>query len=88
MLVVDLARLEFDAQAHAYGSIVHLVGGAVVALAFVGLVIDGVVLAAALRGRFTPRRHAAVTNVARYWAAMTVMWLAGVGTIALTPVLT
>ena len=88
VLVVDLARLEFDAQAHAYGSIVHLVGGAVVTLAFVGLVIDGVVLAAALRGRFTPRRHAAVTNVARYWAAMTVMWLAGVGTIALTPVLT
>ena len=88
MLVADLVRLEFDAQSHAYGSIVYLLGGTVVALAFIGLVIDGVVFAAALRGRFTRRRHAAVTNVARYWAAMTVMWLVGVGTITLTPALT
>jgi cytochrome c oxidase subunit I+III len=88
VLVVELVRLEFDAQTHAYGSIVYLVGGTVVALGFVGLVIDGVVLAAAVRGRFTPRRHAAVTNAWRYWTAMTAMWLIGVGTITLTPALT
>ena len=88
VLVVELVRLEFDAQTHAYGSIVYLVGGTVVALGFVGLVINGVVLAAAMRGRFTPRRHAAVTNAWRYWTAMTAMWLIGVGTITLTPALT
>ena len=56
-----------------------------VALALVGLVIDGVVLAAALRTEFTPRRHAAVINVHRYAVVLASLWVIGAATLYLTP---
>ncbi len=42
-LLCDLTRLEFTAQDHAYGSIFYLLAGYLLALAVVGLAIDGVV---------------------------------------------
>lgn len=85
VLVAELAASEVGAQDHAYGSIWFVLGGFLVALAFVGLVVLGVVIGAAVQGRFSPRRHAAVTNAARYWLAMTAMWLAGSATLFLVP---
>ena len=81
----DLTTLDFSAQDHAYGSIFYLVAGFLLALALVGLVIDGVVVGAAVRGEFTPRRHAAVTNATRYWIALFVMWVIGTATLYLVP---
>ena len=81
----DLTTLDFSAQDHAYGSIFYLVAGFLLALALVGLVIDGVVVGAAVRGEFTPRRYAAVTNATRYWIALFVMWVIGTATLYLVP---
>ena len=86
--VVDLAGLDFSAQDHAYGSIVLPLSAGMVALALVGLVIVGVVLAAALRDEFTSRRHAAVINVHRYAVVLASLWVIGAATLYLTPRLT
>ena len=42
----------------------------------------------AYRGQYPARRHANVANVARFWAAMVVMWVVGFGTLYLGPHLT
>ncbi len=81
----DLTTLDFSAQDHAYGSIFYLVAGFLLALALVGLVIDGVVAGAAIRKEFTRRRYAAVTNATRYSIALFVMWVAGTATLYLVP---
>ena len=86
--VADLRTLDFSAQDHAYGSIVYVVAGAMVALALVGCVIDGVVLSAAVRGHFTPRRHAAIINAHRYAMVLAGLWAIGAATLYLTPRLT
>jgi cytochrome c oxidase subunit I+III len=41
-----------------------------------------------MEGRYTARRHASVANIARFWAAMVVIWLAGFATLYLGPMLT
>jgi cytochrome c oxidase subunit I+III len=86
--VLDLASVDFSAQDHAYGSIFYLLGGGMAALALVGLVIIGVVLAAATRNEFTSRRHAAVINAHRYAVASASLWVVGAATLYLTPHLT
>jgi cytochrome c oxidase subunit I+III len=42
----------------------------------------------AIRGLYTVRRHAAIANVARFWALMVVVWVVGFGTLYLGPHLT
>jgi cytochrome c oxidase subunit I+III len=81
----DLTRMDFDAQAHAYGSIFFVITGFMLVIAIIGLVIDAVVLHSARKGDFTPRRHAAVTNAGRYYAALTVMWFVAAATLYLVP---
>ncbi|MGH9271659.1 MAG: cbb3-type cytochrome c oxidase subunit I, partial [Ilumatobacteraceae bacterium] len=83
--IYDLTTLDFSAQDHAYGSIFYVLAGTMLTLGLVGLVIDGVVIGAAVKGQFSARRHAAVTNAARYWNGFTVMWLIGAATLYLTP---
>ena len=56
-----------------------------IALALVGVVIDGVVLAAAMRGRFSRRRHAAVANAHRFAVVLAALWVIGAATLYLTP---
>ena len=85
LLLYDLTRIEVTAQDHAYGSIFYVLAGFLLAVALIALVIDAVVLGAAWKGRFSPRRHAAVTNAVRYWSAMTAMWLVGIVTLYLVP---
>lgn len=81
----DLTTMDFDAQSHAYGSIFYVLTGFMLVIALIGLVIDAVVLHSARKGDFTPRRHAAVTNAARYYAALTVMWFVAAATLYLVP---
>ena len=83
--IADLASLEFSAQDHAYGSIVYVLGGGMITLALIGVVIDGVVLAAAAQGRFNRRHHAAVANAHRYAVMLAGLWLIGAATLYLTP---
>ena len=85
LLIYDLTTLDFRAQDHAYGSIFYLLAGFLLALALIGLVILSVVLGGVAKGQFSPRRHAAVTNTARYWSAFTAMWLIGSATLYLVP---
>ena len=85
VLLYDLTPLDFTAQDHAYGSIFYLLAGTLLALAVVGLVIDAVVIGAAVRGEFSPRRYAAVTNAARYGVALAVMWVLGLATLYVVP---
>jgi cytochrome c oxidase subunit I+III len=86
--VVELVGLDFSAQDHAYGSIFYLMAIGMVALALAGLVIVGVVLAAALRNEFTSRRHAAVINAHRYAVVLASLWVIGAATLYLAPRLT
>jgi cytochrome c oxidase subunit I+III len=85
VLLVDLTRLDFTAQDHAYGSIFYLLAGTLLVLAVVGLTIDAVVIGAAVRGEFSSRRFAAVTNAARYGVALAVMWVLGLSTLYVVP---
>jgi cytochrome c oxidase subunit I+III len=86
--VVDLYRLDVEWRAHAYGSIFYTLAGFVLAVTFAALIMLALVVYWALRGTYTARRHAPVTNVARFWAAMVVVWLVGTGVLYLGPVLT
>ena len=82
--VADLTSLEFSAQDHAYGSIFYVLAGGMVALALVGVVIDGVVLAAALRGRVQPappRRRGQRPPLRRRARRL---WVIGAATLYLT----
>jgi cytochrome c oxidase subunit I+III len=88
LLIAHLAGLPFSAQDHAYGSIYYVLAGALVAMAVIGVVIDGVVLVAARRRLFTPRRHAAVINAHRFAVVLAAMWIIGTATLTLTPPLT
>ena len=85
VLVYDLTQLDFTAQDHAYGSIFYLLAGTLLVLAVVGLAIDAVVIGAAIRGEFSRRRFAAVTNAARYGVALAVMWVLGLATLYVVP---
>jgi cytochrome c oxidase subunit I+III len=85
VLLYDLTQLDFTAQDHAYGSIFYLLSGTLLVLAVVGVAVDAVVIGAAVRGEFSPRRFAAVTNAARYGVALAVMWVLGLATLYVVP---
>jgi cytochrome c oxidase subunit I+III len=86
--VLDLARLGFGWTDHAYGSIFFLLAGFVVMVAAAALIVVALTLYWAVRGQYTARRHASVANVARFWAAMVVIWVVGFGALYLGPHLT
>jgi cytochrome c oxidase subunit I+III len=86
--LVDVTALGVDATTHAYGSVfVTLTGFGAVVLA-AALVMGATVLYWARRGIYSARRHAAVSNVARFWSAAVVMWVVVFGTLYLGPYLT
>jgi cytochrome c oxidase subunit I+III len=85
---LDVAGLDFGGTTHAYGSIFFTLTGFLAVAAVGGLIMVGLTLYWAIRGQYTARRHANVANVARFWAAMVVMWVIGFGTLYLGPHLT
>lgn len=85
---VDVLGLGADPQAHAYGSIVYTIAGFVTVVAIGSMIAVAMLLYWSLRGLYTARRHAPVTNVVRFWTAMVLMWLVGFGTLHLGPYLT
>jgi cytochrome c oxidase subunit I+III len=86
--LLDIAGLGFGWTDHAYGSIFFLLAGFVVMVTVAALIVVALTLYWAVRGQYTTRRHANVANVARFWAAMVVMWVVGFGTLYLGPHLT
>jgi cytochrome c oxidase subunit I+III len=84
----DLARLDLDWRAHAYGSIFYTVAGFVVVVTIAALIVLALTVFWTVRGVYTPRRHAPVANVVRFWMAMVGVWMIGFGTLYLGPYLT
>ena len=86
--LLDIAGLGFGWTDHAYGSIFFLLAGFVVMVAVAALIVVALTLYWAIGGHYTARRHANVTNIARFWAAMVVIWVVGFATLYLGPQLT
>jgi cytochrome c oxidase subunit I+III len=86
--VRDIAQLDIGWTSHAYGSIFHTLAGFVLAVAMSGMIMLATALFWAIRGLYTPRRHAAVANIARFWTAAVVVWIVGFATLYLGPHLT
>jgi cytochrome c oxidase subunit I+III len=86
--VADLAERDVGWTENAYGSIFYTLAGYVLFLAGAAMIMLTMVTYWAARGVYTPRRHAPIANVVRFWAAMAVMWLGGFGTLYLAPALT
>jgi cytochrome c oxidase subunit I+III len=84
----DLARLGVAWRAHAYGSIFHTLAGFVIVVALAAMIALIMTVFWTLRGAYTPRRHAPVANVVRFWMAMVGVWAIGFGTLYLGPYLT
>jgi cytochrome c oxidase subunit I+III len=85
---LDIAGLGLHGTTHAYGSIFFTLTGFVYTVALGALIMLALTLFWAVRGVYTPRRHAAVANVAKFWTAMVVVWVVGFGTLYLGPRLT
>ena len=86
--IADVVALEFGGTEHAFGSIFYALAGFIAVVTFIAVVMGATTVFWAVRGLYTARRHAAVANVAKFWAAMVVFWVAGFGTLYLGPVLT
>jgi cytochrome c oxidase subunit I+III len=86
--LLDIIGLDFGGTAHAYGSIFFTLTGFLAVVAGGALIMVALALYWAVRGQYTARRHANVANVARFWAAMVVMWVVGFATLYLGPHLT
>jgi cytochrome c oxidase subunit I+III len=84
----DIAGLGFGGGTHAYGSIFFTLAGFVLVVASAGLIMLAMALFWALKGLYTGRRYAPVANIARFWTAAVVVWIAGYGTLYLGPYLT
>jgi cytochrome c oxidase subunit I+III len=83
--VMHLTGLELGATDHAYGSIFYTLSGFLVSVAGAGVITAGLAIYWAWRGEFSSRRHVVIHNIARYWVAMTALWVIGFGAIALVP---
>jgi cytochrome c oxidase subunit I+III len=86
--LLDIAGLGFGWNDHAYGSIFFLLAGFVGGVAVAALIVMALTLYWAISGYYTVRRHANVANIARFWAAMVVIWVVGFATLYLGPRLT
>jgi cytochrome c oxidase subunit I+III len=85
--VADLAEREVGWTENAYGSIFHTLAGFVLFLAGAAVIMMAMVVYWSARGVYTPRRHAPIANVVRFWTAMVAMWVIGFGTLYGAPVL-
>jgi cytochrome c oxidase subunit I+III len=85
---LDVAGLDFGGTGHAYGSIFYTLTGFLAVVAAGALIMVASSLYWAVRGQYTARRHATVANIARFWAAMVVMWVIGFGILYFGPHLT
>ena len=72
-----------EPEASAGSAWLRILSGVIIALIVVALTLYW-----AVRGQYTARRHANVANVARFWAAMVVIWVVGFATMYLGPHLT
>ena len=86
--IQDLAAMDFGWTKHAYGSIFFLLAGFVLALTMGTMIMGTMTVVWALKGLYTSRRFATITNITRFWAAMVVMWVIGFATLYLGPHLT
>jgi cytochrome c oxidase subunit I+III len=85
---LDLARLDVAWRTHAYGSVFYTLAGFVLTVAAAAMITLAMAVVWTLRGVYTVRRHAPVANIARFWTAMVVIWVAGFGTLYFGPYLT
>ncbi len=85
---LDIAGLGFGGTTHAYGSIFYTLTGFISAVAVGAMIMLAMTVFWALRGLYTNRRHATITNVSRFWTAMVVVWVVGFATLYLGPRLT
>jgi len=85
---LDIAAMSFDGTTHAYGSIFYTLTGFIYVVTIAAMIAVAMMLFWAIRGQYTVRRHAAIANVARFWAAMVVVWVVGFGTLYVGPYLT
>jgi cytochrome c oxidase subunit I+III len=85
---IDLAGLGLSWRAHAYGSVFFTLAGFCVVVSLAAMLALAMTVFWTVRGAYTPRRHAPVANVARFWMAMVSVWVIGFGTLYLGPYLT
>ena len=83
-----LLALEFGATTHAYGSIFYALAGFALAVTLAALIMGAMTLFWAFQGYYSARRSSHVANVARFWAAMVVVWVVSFGTLHVAPYLT
>jgi cytochrome c oxidase subunit I+III len=85
---IDLAGLGLSWRAHAYGSVFFTLAGFCVVVTLAAMLALAMTVFWTVRGAYTPRRHAPVANVVRFWMAMVGVWVIGFGTLYLGPYLT
>jgi heme/copper-type cytochrome/quinol oxidase subunit 3 len=83
--IAEYTTLEFSHVTNAYGSAFFLLTWYATLLAFIGLVIGGVVQVQAWLGYFNRYRFTAVQNLVMYWYFTIVAWLVVFGVIYLSP---
>jgi heme/copper-type cytochrome/quinol oxidase subunit 3 len=76
---------EFTFTTNVYGSLFYAITGFHGFHVTVGLLMGGWLLAASLRGSFSPRHHERVRIVALYWHFVDIVWVAILFTIYLSP---
>lgn len=85
---IEFAGMGFGVGGHAYGSMFHTLSGFLLLAAGGAIVSLAMVLWWTIRGLYTVRRFATVTNVVRLYTAVTVMWVIGFATLYVGPYLT
>jgi cytochrome c oxidase subunit I+III len=86
--IADIVGLDFSSRDHSYGSIYHTLAGFVITANVAALIMAAMTIYWAFVGAYTRRRHVPVLNVGRFWAAMTTIWILGLGILSLVPYLT
>jgi heme/copper-type cytochrome/quinol oxidase subunit 3 len=81
----DYANTPFAPSDTAYGSLWWVIGIFAFLVMGAGVVMAFIVQFWGFQGHYSPRRHGAVSNAARYFAAAAAVWLIAFGTLYLTP---
>jgi cytochrome c oxidase subunit I+III len=88
MQAFDLAEVEFGGTEHAFGSIFFTLAGFATSVVGAAAIMGAMTVFWSLRGQYTARRHANVTNIARFWTAAVIVWIVAFGVLYLGPLLT
>ncbi|MDX1620932.1 MAG: cbb3-type cytochrome c oxidase subunit I, partial [Nitriliruptorales bacterium] len=86
--LISVSRYGIGLTDHAYGSMVMTLNGFLVGAFGAAVIMLGATLVWTVRGIYTSGRYAPVVNIARFWAAMTTMWVVGYAVLHLGPHLT